>query len=178
MSLHLRQRGISLLEIIIALTAAAAATGVAVTLYVQSNADAEAAEVGQKMQVLYMEIDRAYPVGIYTNASVADLEATLAPDHILRRGSRFGIAAASPVTLSPGPMNGGLVDTAVVEVGFDTTRACVGIVESTFNLPFDARIDGEAVVRNGERVSADAIADRCEARSGTVEIVVRASERA
>lgn len=176
MNSHRKQLGISLLEIVIALTASAAATGVAVALYVQSNADAASAEARQKMQVLYMEIDRAYPSGIYNDASVADLEATLAPGHLLRQGPRFGIGPASLVTIRPGPMSNGLASTALVDVTFDTTRACVGILESTYTLPFDASVDGNVIVRNGRRISPEAIADACDGRSGEVQIVVRASE--
>lgn len=175
-SLH-NQRGVSLIEIFIALTAAIAATGMAVTMYLQSNADTSAASARQTMQMLYSEMDRAYPRGVYTTASVDDLLATMRPDSGLRRGGGIALQNEALITLVPGALNNGLADSAVLTVPFSTTRICVGIIESTFGLPFDARVGTNVAVTNGVAVSPAAVAAACETNTGTATVVVRAGER-
>ena len=173
-----KQRGVSLIEIFIVLTASITAIGVAVTLYVQSNANAAAADARQRLQVLYVEIDRAYPNGFYEGASIADILATMPSDHVLRRGAGITLQNADQVSIEPGPSNNGLIDTAILRVPFSTTRSCVGAIQSTFGLPFDVEVAGVRAVTNGEVVSPAALADACDANAGVLEITVRASRRA
>ncbi len=172
------QGGITLLEIMIALTASLVATGVVVTLYVQSNADVSSAAIRQKMQILYIEMDRAYPSGVYEGASAADIRSGLPSDHVLRIGSTIGIAAGLPITIAPGVENNGIIDSALVAVRFSNTRTCIGIIESTLSLPFDASVEGNQIVKNGEITGPEELANACVGGAGIVEVVVRAGERA
>lgn len=172
-----KQQGVSLIEIFIVLTASIAAIGVAVTLYVQSNANAAAADARQRLQVLYVEIDRAFPNGLYEGASITDLLAAMPSDHVLRRGAGITLQNADPISIEPGPSNNGLIDTAILRVPFSTTRSCVGAIDSTLGLPFDVEVASIRVVSNGEVMSPAARADACEDGSGVIEITVRAASR-
>lgn len=172
-----KQRGVSLLEIFIALTAAIAATGVALTMYLQSNSDTLAASTKQTMQMLYSEMDRAYPRGVYTSASDTDLLATMRPDSSLVKAGQIALQAGAPITITPGAPNNGVVDSAVLSVPFSSTRVCVGVIDSTIGLPFDARVGTAVAVESGVRVSSAAVADACDGGSGVVTVVVRAGER-